>query len=108
MPKPPALVTAAASAGVAIVLPMPACWIGTAQPTSSVNRVVSMARLLYPGTPTLVTHSARLARHPAQTRSTETHCRGWCALSQELRTNCRLAYLHNLPRCVPEAGSQLG
>src|SRR5687768_15367652 len=45
MPSPPAFATAAANRGVA-QLPIGACWIGTRHPTSSVNRVVSMADLL--------------------------------------------------------------
>jgi len=41
-----ALATAAANAGVAND-PIPACWIGTAQPTSRVNLVLSMVYLLH-------------------------------------------------------------
>ena len=41
MPRPPASATAAASAGVATP-PIPACWIGTRQPTSSVKAVLSI------------------------------------------------------------------
>ncbi len=39
-PTPPALATATARAGVATE-PIGACWIGTEQPTNSVNRVVN-------------------------------------------------------------------
>ena len=42
MPSPPAFATAAASSGVATP-PMPACWIGTRQPTRSVKAVDSIA-----------------------------------------------------------------
>jgi hypothetical protein len=42
IPSAPASDTAAANAGGAAA-PMPACWIGTVQPTSSVNLVVIMA-----------------------------------------------------------------
>src|SRR5438046_1877094 len=44
-PRTPALATAAASSGVEAAPPMPACWIGTEHPTSSVNAVRSMAAL---------------------------------------------------------------
>jgi hypothetical protein len=39
MPKPPASETAAASSG-GDNAPIPACWIGTVQPTKVVNRVI--------------------------------------------------------------------
>src|SRR6516165_685468 len=56
MPSPPASDTAAASSGVAAP-PMPACWIGTEQPTNLVNVVsnigfvllVSLSRSSRPG-----------------------------------------------------------
>jgi len=38
IPRPPAFETAAASSGVEAA-PIPACWMGTSQPTSSVNAV---------------------------------------------------------------------
>src|SRR5947209_13057602 len=44
MPSPPASATAETSSGVATP-PIPACWIGTVQPTSSVNAVVSTPAL---------------------------------------------------------------
>jgi hypothetical protein len=44
MPRPPALLTAAANSGV-VAPPMGACWIGTRQPTSSVNAVANMAEV---------------------------------------------------------------
>ncbi len=45
MPSPPTFETAAASSGDEAA-PIPACWIGTAQPTSSVKRVVSIVASL--------------------------------------------------------------
>src|SRR4051812_38252621 len=42
MPRPPASETALAISGGAAA-PIPACWIGTEQPTSFVNRVVSIS-----------------------------------------------------------------
>src|SRR5579863_1989804 len=41
VPSPPAAETAAASAG-GDTRPIPACWIGTEQPTNCVNRVASI------------------------------------------------------------------
>jgi hypothetical protein len=34
------------SAGLGALRPIPACWIGTAHPTISVNRVISIASFL--------------------------------------------------------------
>src|SRR4051794_526248 len=48
MPSAPAFDTAAASAG-GDTAPIPACWTGAAQPTSSVKRVASIIALLQGG-----------------------------------------------------------
>src|SRR5687768_16352224 len=56
MPRPPALATATASSRRA--LPMPACWSGTAQPTSAVKRVWSISE---PPDSSSAIHPAELA-----------------------------------------------
>src|SRR5690348_2376761 len=64
MPRPPASATAAASAGVATP-PIPACWIGTRQPTSSVKAVLStMTASLRESLPSTVARAAEAPLKP--------------------------------------------
>src|SRR5689334_17795899 len=69
MPRPPASATAAASPGVATP-PIPACWIGTRQPTSSVKAVLStMTASLRESLASTVAHAAEAPLIPGCNRS---------------------------------------
>src|SRR3954454_2608348 len=85
MPKPPALLTAAARRGLARREPTPACWMGTVRPTSSVRRVASIAYLL------MAQRGTNGREHPGRWHSGAAPARSGAILQVDLTGAVRVA-----------------